>query len=302
MAAQAKKRKGWFEIAISIDPIAHEATTAYLFDMGCEGVVFEDHPDPCLSAYMTAECLSEKDLEALGKFLESLQEIFPEIAPPKFQVREVPEEDWSLYWRQFFKPDLVTPQLMILPPWEVVPGPFEGIVVKIDPGPAFGTGRHPTTRLCLKAMERTAPKGRWTMIDVGTGSGILAIYGKMLGAERVLAIDTDPEATRWARRNIRLNGLAGSIAVSSKPLEEWEGPFSILVANLTFEIILDLLPFFPRLLPSGGTAILSGILETQVRGLLNHLNQHQLEPCTILREDDWACVIALKGGSTQGND
>ena len=118
---------------------------------------------------------------------------------------------------------------MIVPAWEPMPDAVDGHVIRIDPGPAFGTGQHATTRMCLEAMEKIHFPKTWTMLDVGTGSGILATYGAQLGASKILAIDIDPEALRWAERNIQINDLSEFIDLSNTPLEQVKGTFSVFV-------------------------------------------------------------------------
>jgi ribosomal protein L11 methyltransferase len=132
------------------------------------------------------------------------------------------------------------------------------------------------------------------MLDVGTGSGILAIYAAKLGAEKILAIDTDPEALRWAQRNIELNHCSESIDLSSKPVGELNGVFSILVANLTRDVILGLLPDFQRLLERGGTMILSGLLHEQVQEVKTPLGPLGFEEIRVVTQADWACITARK--------
>ena len=183
---------------------------------------------------------------------------------------------------------------MVFPAWEYSPRSLDYRVIRIDPGPAFGTGQHPTTRLCLEAMERVYIPGIWTMLDVGTGSGILAIYGAMLGAVRVVAIDRDPEAIRWAKRNISLNDLSGEIALSSRPIEKWRDRFSLLTANLLLDTILENLQEFSRVLDPGGWLILSGILREQVKEVEENLDEYGLHEDKILYQEEWACLIAKK--------
>lgn len=137
---------GWLEISIHLPPVAHDPLSAFLFDLGCTGIVSEDFQDHTLKAYLP------------------------------FQE----DRDWSRNWRRFFRSERVTLGVMIVPAWESLPPSFKGHVIRIDPGPAFGTGQHPTTRMCLEAMERLQISPSWTMLDVGTGSGILAIYGAIL--------------------------------------------------------------------------------------------------------------------------
>ncbi|MFH0844580.1 MAG: 50S ribosomal protein L11 methyltransferase [Pseudomonadota bacterium] len=182
----------WVEIAIQTDPLAREALASFLFDLGCEGLVQEDFHDTTLRAYLSHPNDFENIRSLLETFIKNLRRIFPEIPSPKLKMSEFKNQDWSLKWRRFFHADRVTEKLMVLPPWESLPQNFDGHLIRIDPGLAFGTGRHPTTRMCLQIMEKISLPESWTMLDVGTGSGILAIYGAMLGARNVLATDIDP--------------------------------------------------------------------------------------------------------------
>jgi ribosomal protein L11 methyltransferase len=156
--------------------------------------------------------------------------------------------------------------------------------------------------MCLEAMEKIVPAESWSLLDVGTGSGILAMYGAMLGAKRIIAIDTDPEALRWAKQNIELNGLTGCIEFSSIPIEKLEDPCSVVVANLILGEILDIFPNFPRLLNPGGLLILSGLLEDQVEQIKGLLDSYGLCEHDILFQEEWACVIAKKSNKEHNNE
>jgi ribosomal protein L11 methyltransferase len=281
---------GWLEISVDVDPAAHEALSAFLFDMGCEGVVSEDFDDYTLKAYLPFQ----KDLEDIRNkiqlFLQGLGDIFSEARASELKIRAIKDQDWGISWRRFFHADQVTQNLMVIPEWEPVPSSLKCHFIKIDPGPAFGTGQHPTTRMCLMSMERPCFKGIWTMLDIGTGSGILAIYGVKLGAKRVAAIDNDPEAVRWAKRNIELNGLLSEIELSSRPLAEWKERFSLVTANLILGTILDLSPCFPGILAPDGRLILSGILRDQVREVEERLNEYGLYMEDRIFQEEWACL------------
>ena len=183
---------------------------------------------------------------------------------------------------------------MVFPEWETVPASVAGHVIRIDPGPAFGTGQHPTTGMCLEAMERFRFPEPWSMLDVGTGSGILAIYGAKLGARIIEAVDIDPEALRWAKRNIRLNGLEGAIRLSSLPLKDLDASFSLLAANLILPEILKLLPLFPYLLDMEGRLILSGILRSQVPEVDRAAAEQGLCADQTLHREEWACMVFCK--------
>ena len=284
----------WVEISLQADPALHDPLSSFLFDLGCTGVVSQDFQDCTLKGYLPLQ----HDLEGLRAridlYLHSLREVFPDIPPPAIQFRELEDEDWGLNWRRFFRPAQVTPKLLILPAWEPVPKTDVAHIIRMDPGPAFGTGQHPTTRMCLEAMERVPLRSPWTLLDVGTGSGILAIYGVQLGTERVVALDTDPEAIRWAGRNLRLNGVFESIDLCTSPVEELTGKFSMVCANLILGVILDLMPAFSRLIQPEGWLILSGILENQVQEVADSLSRNGLRACETLYQEEWACVIAAK--------
>jgi ribosomal protein L11 methyltransferase len=170
----------WLEISIDVDPIAHEALISFLIDLGCEGIVTEDFDDQTLKAYYPVNETPDSLRDRISLFMQDLADIFPEIKSNKVDIKQVEKQDWATSWRSFFSIDRVTDNLTIVPAWEQAPNPDEGRIILIDPGPAFGTGKHPTTRMCLMALEKASVRSNSGMLDVGTGSGILAVYGAML--------------------------------------------------------------------------------------------------------------------------
>jgi ribosomal protein L11 methyltransferase len=294
MAHSSSTQPAWLEISLQADPVLHDPLSAYLFDLGCTGVVSEDFQDRRLRGYLPFQQDLEEIRNRIALYLQNLQEIFPDIPSPTLQISKMDDQDWGLNWRRFFRPTRVTPGLLILPAWEPIPETDASHIIRMDPGPAFGTGQHPTTRMCLEAMERISSRRPWTLLDVGTGSGILAIYGIKLGAEQVLAVDTDPEAIRWAGQNIRLNHAAEAIRLSQERVEQMREKFSLVCANLILGEILRLMPSFSRLIKTGGWLILSGILENQVREIAASLSKNGLEIRETLHQGEWACVIAAK--------
>ena len=291
---KAPENPGWLEITVDIDPVAHEALGAFLFDMGCEGIVSEDFKDFSLKAYLPFRKDIEDIRSKIVQFIHGLGDIFPEARSSQIKIHTIKDQDWGVTWRRFFHADQVTQNLMVIPEWEPTPAPMKCHVIKIDPGPAFGTGQHPTTRMCLISMEKPSFKGPWTMLDIGTGSGILAIYGVKLGAKRVAAIDIDPEAIIWAKRNIELNSLPVEIELSSRPLAEWQENFSLVTANLILGLILDLSPHFPRILKPDGRLILSGILREQVRVVEERLHEYRLYVEDAIFQEEWACLTVKR--------
>jgi len=294
MTTTNSEHPGWLEISIHIHPIAHEALSAFLFDLGCEGIVSGDYPDHNLKAFLLFREDSLDIRNQIRVFLKNLKEIFQEIPSPKLVVDRIENQDWSHNWRRFFRPEPITQKLTVLPAWESVSHIMSEHVIRIDPGPAFGTGQHPTTRMCLRAMEKIPVPGSWNMLDVGTGSGILAIYGAKLGAKRAVAIDIDPEAIRWAQRNIQLNEMAGTIVLSCNSLQKIQGRFSILTANLILGEILNLFSQFGRVLEPGGWLILSGILKEQVKEVEERFTQYGFFEQEVLFQQEWSCLIARK--------
>ena len=286
---------GWLEVCIDTDPAVHDALTSFLFDLGCSGVVSEDFDDRTLKAYLPFRDDLEDLKIRIHAYLSDLKEIFPGIAPSRLLFNRIADQDWGIRWRAFFHPVEVSPHLLILPAWETVPEQVPTHVIRMDPGPAFGTGQHATTKLCLKAMEkfRQRESGPWTMLDVGTGSGILAIYGEKLGAERVVAIDIDPDAIEWAARNISLNGGSGVIELSTASIDTLDAPFPLICANLILSEIVKLAPRFPRLLKAGGYLIVSGILREQVDTVDRVLGENGLVCLETLYLEEWACMILV---------
>ena len=288
------KSSGWLEISIDIHLIAHESVSAFLFDLGCTGVVLEEFGIHDLKAYLPFRNNLDDTRKRIYNFLLKLKEIFPEVQSPKLTLTQIENPDWHSSWKRFFHADRITPKLLVIPAWEPMPDVIDGHVIRIDPGPAFGTGQHSTTRMCLEAIERNPKAKLQAMLDVGTGSGILAIYGAMLGSKKNVAIDRDPEAIRSAERNIELNGLSGMIELSATPLDQIKGTFSVLTANLILREILEIFPHFPRLLEPEGCLIVSGILRDQVEKVKEALYRYQFCKIKIIYREEWACMIVKK--------
>jgi ribosomal protein L11 methyltransferase len=285
---------GWLEITIDADPAAREAISAFLMDMGCDGVVSEAFEDAVMKAYLPNDQNLENVKNSLETFLGNLAEVFTEITAPVLEVKEIANQDWGTSWRSFFYLEKITDNLMILPAWEAMPDPVKCHVIRIDPGTAFGTGKHETTRMCLQAIEENVPKKSWNMLDVGTGSGILSVYGAMLGAREITAIDIDPEAVRWAEKNIELNEIPVKIDLSTTPLEEINRAYDVIAANIILNTILELGPLFPKLLNPGGKLIISGILREQTEKVEKMIRELGLIKAGLNFMGEWSCIVAKK--------
>jgi ribosomal protein L11 methyltransferase len=156
--------------------------------------------------------------------------------------------------------------------------------------------------MCLQALEDLPPGRSWSLLDVGTGSGILAMYGALLGASPVEGVDVDEEALRWAGWNLELNGLSGAVRLSADPPESWKGPFTVVTANLTLEVILALLPRLSRQVAPDGTLVLSGLLREQVPRVTPALARSGFEMTRELRLEEWACLSALRREVPSGRE
>ncbi len=208
-------------------------------------------------------------------------------------VSDLPEEDWQSGWKQYYKPIHVN-HLVVVPMWEKYE-PQEGeTVMKIDPGMAFGTGAHETTRLCLKALTKADLAGK-TLLDVGCGSGILSIGGVLLGAESAFGCDIDQLAVEVARRNAALNGLEDKTGYAAGDLlSVVEGQYPIVVANIVADVILTLLKDLHQVLLPGGLFIASGIIDDRKDELIAAIEKAGLIIENIEEERGWVAITSRK--------
>lgn len=301
----------WIELRIPVPTAGVDLVCHELDALGCGGVIVMERqldtfvapdPDEAPSAEEVIRAFFPRppDVEALRERVRErlawLAPLVPGLVPVRPEAVPVRQEDWAQGWKQCFGTVRIGRRLVIKPSWEeFVPGPRD-VVVTLDPGMAFGTGTHGTTRLCLEALARLfdgpSPPGR--VLDVGTGSGILAIAAAALGAHRVLACEIDSEACRVARENVARNGVTGRVEVTEAPLAELEGGFEAVVANILAEENVRLARELVRRLVPGGSLILSGILlekeDLVIRGFAPHLST----PPEIFRRDDWSCLVYRK--------
>jgi len=275
-----------------------EEASLFLTDFSGRGVIIQEEGAPPGGALIRGYFLPEE----FGVWQqEQLQEYLKRLAghglyPLGLEMLQVDAEDWAEAWKAHFKPLRVTPRLIIRPPWEEYEGEPGETVLTIYPGMAFGTGRHPSTLLCLRALEEVWPQrlplgeSDWQVLDVGTGTGILALAAARFGA-KVLAIDLDPEAVAAALENVRLNDLVERVWVEETPLPFLREKFPLVLANITAPDLLQLAEALAsRLLPAGAL-IISGFLEEDAPALEARYLSLGLHISGYLSQEGWGALI-----------
>lgn len=301
----------WLEIRLTLPATALEVVGQALMELGCTGITVAERaldtfepPDPnegearpTVRAYFPPG-----DLDTLCRqvhaTLERLAPLVPGLTAERPEGRLLPTEDWAHGWQQHFPPLRVGTRLLIRPSWSNEPSGEAAVVLTLDPGRAFGTGTHATTSLCLEVIARladsSAPPRR--VLDVGAGSGILAMAAAALGAAEVVACEIDPEACQVASENVAANGLQPSITVTTTPLEALPGRFDLVLANILAGENIRLAPHFLAHLAPGGHLALSGILIEQEPTVTAAFDQLPLTLVTIDRRDEWSCLLYRRHG------
>lgn len=265
----------WWRLELLSLPELEESLLWKLNDLGIPRVAVRHRPESPeerqLVAWLPQADWPESELPRLRASLEPLAETFGLELPP-LSWQEQDDEDWSLSWKQHWQADPVGERLLVLPAWLPCPSEHaERLVIRIDPGSAFGTGSHPTTRLCLEGLERLAAQpGGLTgqrVADLGCGSGLLALAALRLGAASACGADTDSLAVRASTDNAALNDLPlpvalGSVEALAELLEN--RPADLLLCNILAPVIEALAPDFDRILAPQGVGLLSGLLVDQV--------------------------------------
>jgi len=237
-------------------------------ERGSSGVIMKRR---AVEAYFPNDHNAAALKRAIRGFVLDVVKLQGRISKPRLTWQIARPENWQNGWKRFIRPSRVGKQFWVTPPWLTPPKFRSRQVITIEPGMAFGTGTHATTRGCLEFIEQLAallPAGKFTALDVGTGSGILAIALTKLGAKRVWAVDNDPVAVEVARENLQINGAADQVELSGTPLGRIKRKFPAVVGNLTAETIVELAgAMAPRVAP-GGYLILSGILHDKATSVL----------------------------------
>ncbi|HEY8418803.1 MAG TPA: 50S ribosomal protein L11 methyltransferase [Limnochordales bacterium] len=281
-------------VAVHTHPECEEAVTQILLAAGAQGVVLEgDGSQRSVVAYLPEHAAVAPD--EIGQRVRALEEFGLEPGPARVSVEWVQDEDWAEHWKRHYQPLALGRRLLIKPAWVTV-APTDRLIIELDPGMAFGTGYHPTTALCLEALDELVRPGD-TVADIGTGSGILAIAAARLGASAVIAVDIDPTAVQAARENCRRNGVhervwvaCGSTAAARALLAERH--VDLVVANILADVIADMAEELRALLRPGGTLVASGIIDDACPAVRWRLEQAGFRISAERARGDWRCLLA----------
>ena len=306
----------WIEVRVITKSEALEPVSGIFYSLDCKGVAIEDPEDilgreqgpltwdfadinvlehkgkfAVVKAYFAEEDNIEEILGYVNEKLVELKEMGIDLGEAKVEHEKMYEEDWANTWKQYYKPSKVGEKIVVKPIWEEYEQKEGELVVNLDPGMAFGTGTHETTRMCIQALEKYV-KEESTVFDVGCGSGILAIAAAKLGAKLAVGVDLDPVAVESAIENVGYNNLNNIEILHGNLVEVIDGKSDIVVANILAEIICILTDDVKRVMKDGGVFITSGIIHDRVDMVCEKLEATGFEVIEKNRDGEWNCIVA----------
>jgi ribosomal protein L11 methyltransferase len=311
MNKPSTEKAKWVHFKLYTQPELAEALSNYLTEMGAQGVFEEflqtgvsDVPEPepqderVLNAYFPSGTEDEKRLSDLQSYINSLAELFPNLKKPTFDTEVIIDPQWGEVWKRFFKPLRITKNIIVKPSWERYSATGRETVIEIDPGMAFGTGQHPSTSMCLEAMEEILLKDRtfqkWRVLDVGTGTGILGISAAKLGASSVMCVDIDDQAVEIAHKNVAVNHVGDRVVIVNSDVAKIKGTFELIVANLTAETLIKIKSHLVKMMEKGGYLVISGIFEKNRQDVEKAFTRDDLISHKVIADKEWVCYVYKK--------
>ena len=281
------KTNSWHVLSVDLEPSASEAVEYALMEAGALGTETNEHVDGLLRILGYFAAIPDRE-SVRAELLDALRIYsLPSSSVREMTVDQIPNRDWLEEWKKNWQP-VVVGSFVIAPPWSELTRSTNQLVIRIEPGMAFGTGTHETTRLCLAAIEKHFAGG--SFLDIGTGTGILAIAAAMLFPEaRIDGCDIDEEAIDIARDNSQFNGVAEQINFRVGSVDETTPSADLVCANLTADVISPMLQTLLGL--TCGKLILSGILEAQEKLILDKLRNLAISETEVTRDGEWICCV-----------
>lgn len=306
----------WREVRVITKSEALEPVSGIFYGLDCKGVAIED-PNDILdreqgpltwdfadlnileykgnAAVVKGYFAQEDNIEEIVKYIEGklqeLREMGIDLGEGKVQEQEIYEQDWANNWKKYYKPTKISEKVVVKPTWEEYEKKDGELIIELDPGMAFGTGTHETTRMCIKALEENLT-AESTVFDIGTGSGILAIGAKILGANDVIAVDLDPVAVDAAKSNVAINNIEGIEVLEGNLMDVVEGKADIVVANIIADIIKFVCVDVKNFLKPNGKFICSGIILDRRQDVEEKLIEVGYNILEVKNEGEWVCIIA----------
>ena len=292
----------WIELSIATDAEGAEAAAVLLNEFVSGGAVIEEtliadacEPIDLARAFTVRAFFSSDQRDQVARAETALWHLSQLRAMTPPHTRELAEEDWAEAWKKHYTILHIGKHLVIKPSWLEYAARADDVVIELDPGMAFGTGLHPTTRMCMAAIEeRLAPNA--TMLDVGCGSGILSITAAKLGARKIRALDLDPIAVETTARNVAINRADSIVRVEHRSIDADRdcNQFDLVCINILAEIVCDLAPMVANALRAGGIVIASGILDFKADDVRDAFAECGIDVIEKKQEEDWVALIGIK--------
>lgn len=298
--------RAWLKITIDSAPAMTDSIAGFLADLTGSGVEISapavDATEPAaretVTGYLTDNEERPAKEEEIATFLRQLGKQFPGTTAPQLTSSHLEEEDWGKNWKEHFKPIRITPRITIKPSWEEYTPAAEEIIIEMDPGMAFGTGHHASTRLALAFIDTnfaSADQLPSRVLDVGTGTGVLGMACALFGATEVLALDNDPDAVAAADENVQRNRLSEQMTVSARDLATVEGAFDLVIANITSNVLTEMSELLSGRMAPAGRLILAGILKgEQEQSIRTTFTTLGLQHLATSYQDEWASLYFAK--------
>ncbi|KWW12502.1 MULTISPECIES: 50S ribosomal protein L11 methyltransferase [Bacillaceae] len=311
----------WSEFAIQTTNEAVEPVSNILHEAGASGVVIEDplelvkerenvfgeiyhlnpddYPDEgvLIKAYLPVNSFLGETVDAIKESINNLLLFDIDLGKNIVSISEVNEEEWATAWKKYYNPVKISERFTIVPTWEdYTPVSSDELIIELDPGMAFGTGTHPTTVMCIQALERTVRPGD-LVVDVGTGSGVLSIAAALLDAKQIQSLDLDEVAVQSATQNVQLNNVQDRVSVSQgNLLDGVHEQADVVVANILAEVIMRFTDDVAKVVKPGGYFIASGIIQPKKQDVKDAITASGFTIEETVLMEDWVAIIAKRNG------